>query len=264
MFTEYLKTQQILQTPGRGAAPWVIAHRGYSGVAPENTLAAVDAARATGADLIEVDAWISGDGTPVIIHDGTLGRTTGSQGNVVHMSDERIFLADAGIWMGRGFAGQRVPTLEGLLGDLSVHGGDLLLELKGEWSAGAVARISQEIMDFGMADRTIVQSFSVSSLQTARDMMPMVPRGLLRMTPKSGDAQLAQDLQAIAVNVSVKGFSNHRDLVDDFLASDLACCVFTANRPDEWARLLAAGVTGIITDHPGRLQGFLAAREHLS
>ena len=65
-FAEYLRAQRIRIVPGRDARPWVIAHRGYSGAAPENTLAAVDAARAIGSDLIEVDLGISGDGLSLI------------------------------------------------------------------------------------------------------------------------------------------------------------------------------------------------------
>lgn len=261
MFADYLRERGITDQPGVASPPWVVAHRGYSGVAPENTLAAVDAARATGVDFIEVDLWVSGDGTPVVIHDGSLGRTTGATGNVGNLSDERISLADAGSWLGRGYAGQRVPTFDGLLHDIRSGGGSLFVELKGNWSAGAVASVSQSIMDFGLADRIVVQSFSVPTLKVARDVMPMVPRGLLVDSRRPNRIDLADELELIAINPSVRAFQNHRGTIDNYLAAGLACCVYTANKPEEWAQLLAGGVTAIITDHPARLQGFMAARE---
>lgn len=260
MFADYLAERGISRVPGVDADPWVVGHRGYSGIAPENTLAAVDAARNAGVDFIEVDLWVSADGTPVVIHDGTLGRTTGSSGHVGKLTDERISLADAGSWMGRGFAGQRIPTFAGLLQDVRASGGTLLVELKGDWSAGAVARVSQEIMDFGMADRIILQSFSVPSVRAARDLIPMVPRGLLIDSVHTTHLEQAEELEVMAVNPSVNYFRKHRDTVASFLEAGLAVFVYTANEPAEWAELVEAGVTGIITDFPGRVQGFLAAR----
>ena len=122
--------------------PWIIAHRGYSGAAPENTLAAVDAARLVGADWIEVDLHVSADGTPIVIHDQSVDRTTDGSGQVARLDDDALSRLDAGSWAGPGFAGQRLPKLDTLLADVSTRGGRLLLELKGEWSPGAVASVA--------------------------------------------------------------------------------------------------------------------------
>ncbi|WP_101652224.1 glycerophosphodiester phosphodiesterase [Brevibacterium ihuae] len=259
-FAEYLRAQRIRIVPGRDARPWVIAHRGYSGAAPENTLAAVDAARAIGSDLIEVDLGISGDGTPMVLHDSTLNRTTSASGTIAQMSDERISLADAGSWLGPGFAGQRVPRLRNVLADLAEHGGTLLLELKDDWSPGAVSQVAEDIIETGTADRIILQSFSVTTLEALRDLIPMVPRCLLRLVPRDGDVELAHALEVIAYNPSQRGFFGRRQLAEEFMELGFGMFVWTVDEPAVWERLLGSGVSGIITNHPGRLQGYLAAK----
>ena len=75
----------VAGTPLVTDRPWIIAHRGYSAAAPENTLAAVDAARMIGADWIEVDLHVSADGTPIVIHDQSVDRTTDGSGQVARL-----------------------------------------------------------------------------------------------------------------------------------------------------------------------------------
>lgn len=259
-FAEYLRAQRVAAAPGRDGRPWVIAHRGYSGAAPENTLAAVDAARAIGCDFIEVDLGISGDGTPMVLHDSTLNRTTTATGTIAQMSDERISLADAGSWLGPGFAGQRVPKLRTLLADLAEHGGRLLLEFKDDWSPGAVSQVAADIIETGMADRIIIQSFSVRTLEAARDLIPLVPRCLLRLMPRDGDVELAHALEVIGYNPSERGFFARRQLAEEFMELGFGMFVWTVDAPAVWERLLGSGISAIITNHPGRLQGYLAAK----
>lgn len=240
--------------------PWVIAHRGYSGAAPENTLAAVDAARMVGADWIEVDLHVSGDGTPTVIHDQSVDRTTDGSGAVGKLDDDTLSRLDAGSWAGPGFAGQRLPKLDTLLKDISTKGGRLLLELKGEWSPGAVAALAGSIIGEGMADRTVVQSFSVSTLAFLRDIAPLVERCLLRTVPREDDLAVVDDLQALAYNPSVRGFFMRRGVADRFLDAGLGMFVWTVDDPTSWEKLFGAGVHGIITNLPATLQGYLAAK----
>lgn len=240
--------------------PWVIAHRGYSGAAPENTLAAVDAARMVGADWIEVDLHVSGDGTPIVIHDQSVDRTTDGSGAVGKLDDDTLSRLDAGSWAGPGFAGQRLPKLDTLLKDVSTKGGRVLLELKGDWSSAAVAAVAGSIIDEGMADRTVVQSFSVPTLAQLRDIAPMVERCLLRTMPREDDMALVDELQALGYNPSVRGFFMRRAVVDQFLAAGYGMFVWTVDEPAVWEKLLSAGVHGIITNLPATLQGYLAAK----
>ena len=259
-FQQFLHERGIVDRPGSGTRPLVIAHRGYSGAVPENSLAAVDAARAMGVDFIEVDTSTSADGVPVILHDPDLDRTTNRKGPVVNLTAEELSFVDAGSWMGPGFHGVRIQTLSAVMRDIQHRGGELLLELKGEWSAGAVARISELVVETGIADRMTIQSFNIETLETCRDMLPMVARFLLRMVPKPEDIELARELGAAAINPSYKGFSMRKSVVTEIMDNDLGVFVWTVDEMNEWRELLGAEVDGIITNHPGRLQGFLAGR----
>lgn len=250
----------VAGTPLVTDRPWIIAHRGYSAAAPENTLAAVDAARLIGADWIEVDLHVSADGTPIVIHDQSVDRTTDGSGQVARLDDDALSRLDAGSWAGPGFAGQRLPKLDTLLTDVSAKGGRLLLELKGEWSPGAVASVAGSIIDAGMADRTLVQSFAPGTLAHLRDIAPMVERCLLRTVPREEDMAVVEELQAIAYNPSVRGFFLRRAVVDQFLDSGCGVFVWTVDDPASWEKLLGAGVQGIITNRPATLQGFITAK----
>src|SRR5262245_7648951 len=96
---------------GRGAMPLVIAHRGASADAPENTIAAFELALDQGADALELDVHLSLDDQPVVIHDFTLERTTDGAGPVRARSMRELKRLDAGSWRGRPFRGQRLQTL---------------------------------------------------------------------------------------------------------------------------------------------------------
>src|SRR5699024_10971489 len=139
-------------------------------------------------------------------------------------------------------------------------GGELILELKGEWSAGAVARVSQLVVESGIADRMVVQSFSVVTLETCRDMLPMVTRFLLRMVPKPEDIEIARQVGAVAINPSYTGLAPRSAVVVEIRDNVLGVFEWTVDWMNEWRELLDAGVDVIITNHPGRLQGFLAGR----
>ncbi|MEJ2581150.1 MAG: glycerophosphodiester phosphodiesterase family protein, partial [Acidobacteriota bacterium] len=90
----------------------VIAHRGFSGAAPENTLAAVRAAIEVGADMAEIDVTLSADMQVVVIHDATLDRTTNGSGEVSRFALEDLRKLDAGSWFDPSFAGEIIPTLD--------------------------------------------------------------------------------------------------------------------------------------------------------
>ncbi|RBP61403.1 glycerophosphoryl diester phosphodiesterase [Brevibacterium sanguinis] len=257
-FRQFLLERGYGERPGTATRPLVIAHRGYSAVVPENSLAAVDAARALDVDFIEVDTSTSADGVPIILHDPDLDRTTNRKGPVVNLTAEELSFVDAGSWMGPGFTGIRIPTLGALMRGFQQRGGELLLELKGEWSAGAVARISELVVETGMADRTVVQSFRTETLAACRDLLPMVSRFLLRMVPRPEDIEIARDLGAVAINPSYKGFTMRKSVVSEIRDNDLGVFVWTVDEMNAWRDLLDAGVDGIITNHPGRLQGYLA------
>jgi len=109
----------------------IVAHRGYSGVAPENTLKALEAAVQAGVEAVEFDVQIAACGTPVLFHDQMLGRTTNGVGPLKRRPLAHLKILDAGSWFGPEFAQERIPTLEEALKFLSGRVQEIHLDVKG-------------------------------------------------------------------------------------------------------------------------------------
>lgn len=244
--------------------PRVVAHRGASDVAPENTIPAIKAALAAGADMVEVDVQRTSDGIPVVLHDTTLARTTDVAQRIARHTHTPIhqlpFAAvrglDAGAWRGKTFVGTTVPTLEEVLDTLRATGVGLLLEIKSPKDQPGLVEAVAEVVDrFGTGVDVVVQSFHGPSLRTFGRLLPRVPRGLLcRSTP----AQPALEAWVDAVNpwhASVDSAYVRRAQL-----AGLHTYVWTANTRRAITRAADAGVEGIITDRPERALRLLRRR----
>ncbi|WP_411112200.1 glycerophosphodiester phosphodiesterase [Streptomyces sp. c-19] len=243
-----------------GAPPTVIAHRGASSAAPENTLVSDEVARRGGAVWIENDVQPSKDGVPYILHDTTVDRTTDGTGRVRALTSAQLDALDAGSWFAPAYAGARVPTLAAQLADLRERGGKLLLEIKGRHTHAEVARIVQDVRDQGMTGRVFVQSFDIPSLRYAHELAPELPIGLLRSTLDADPVALAEELDLDAYNVSDAALSTRPRVVRDLHAAGVAVNVWTVDSPARWKALDALGVDGIITNRPTELGGWSADR----
>ncbi len=229
----------------------VIAHRGASGYAPENTLAAFKRAIALGATFIETDLQLSRDSHFVAIHDDAVSRTTNGQGKVHDLSLADLRRLDAGSWFGSEFTGERIPTLEEILEFSKKHDVVFYLELKpgGSWGGehaliGAL-RESQEIA------RAIVISFDAGILEGLRKIEPTLMTGLLF------DGQIDRPLEK-AVEVGARQLAVRGDLVTPALLTeakkkDLQVVCWTVNQPAHMRLLIDAGVDGIMSDYPDRI-----------
>ncbi|MCQ9181883.1 glycerophosphodiester phosphodiesterase [Streptomyces sp. IBSBF 2953] len=186
---------------GAAVRPSVIAHRGASAYAPENTLDAVDKAASMGILWLENDVQRTKDGELVVIHDETLRRTTDAEEvfpgrapwKVKDFTGAEIARLDAGSWFGAAYRGARVPTLKAYLDRAEHHRQKLLLEVKNpELYPGIEQQILKVLSNEGWLDRRhltnrlIVQSFSAPSLLTVHRLKPGVRTGLLG-TPAARD-----------------------------------------------------------------------------
>lgn len=248
------------------ARPLVIAHRGNSAVAPQNTLAAFEAAWRAGAHSIEIDIQPTADGHVVVIHDDTVDGTTDGQGTVTEMTLDALRALDAGSWFAPAYAGQRVPTFAEVL-DLLVRrpGTDLLLELKGEWTTEQVRPVTEAIRAAGLADRVIGQSFWPGSVRALAEADPGLRRGLLVFQAPDAESveevlRVAAELGVMTVNPYGELLRAHPDLVERLHAAGLQVMVWTLNEPEHWSAAAALGVDAVITDRPDRLAGWLAAQ----
>jgi glycerophosphoryl diester phosphodiesterase len=231
-----------------------VAHRGYSAVAPENTLPALAAAALAGATYVEFDVRTTADGVPVVLHDRTVDRTTDGTGHVWELTVEEIRALDAGSWFAPAYAGTRVPLLEEAL-DMPMPA--LLLEIKPPASRAEVKRIMGMVADRGLFERTVVQSFDAEVIRVVRDEAPETRRGLLRLRFEPDTVPLTRELDVAWCNPSVADVLGDPDTVAELTDAGVDVLPWVANDIDQWPALLDAGVAGLITDRVGELSGWV-------
>lgn len=238
--------------------PLIVAHRGNSSVAPENTMLAFRSAVDAGADMIEIDVHVDGDGTVVVIHDDTVDRTTDGTGAVRSLGTDAIRRLDAGAGFAAETAGQRVPLLADVVELMVAHPHlRLLLELKGEWEAEQVEQMLGVLEP--VLPRVLPQSFHVATVRVLGDVAPGMPRGLLVGAIDPSVLELCAELAVTACNPYVGFVQDSVGVIADLHAAGLQTFVWTANEPSQWRLLVDAGVDGVITDRPDRLGGWLDA-----
>lgn len=157
------------------------AHRGFSGIAPENTMAAVRMAMDEPCvEWIEVDVQMSKDGVPVIIHDYTVNRTTNGRGPVRLKTLKELKALDAGSWKSEFYAGEQIMTLDELLeevkGRLKVN---LEIKTQGDMYPGLEKKMIQAVKDHSMQNDAVLTSFDVTALGKVKWEDPQIRTGLI-------------------------------------------------------------------------------------
>ena len=250
---EAIKVRLIVFHEIWGVLPLVlaIAHRGASGYAPENTLAAFRRAVALGVTFIETDLQLTRDAHFVAIHDETVNRTTTGQGAVQQLTLAELRRLDAGSWFGSEFMGERVPTLQEVLEFSRKHDVVFYLELKPSGFWGGEHALISALRDSGEIRRSVVISFDPVILQALRDIEPTLMTGLLF----NGQLEnpLARALEIGARQIALKGDIVTPNLIAEAHKRDLQAVCWTINNPAHMRLLAAAGVDGIMSDYPDRL-----------
>lgn len=238
----------------------LIAHRGASIDAPENTLEAYALAADAGFGWIEVDAQLTRDGHAVMIHDFTVDRSTNGKGFVCDHTLEQIQALDAAPHHPT-YRAAIVPTLEDTIHLCLKRNLGLVLELKPIWGADLeTARVVAEILNrLWPRDnlKLVVTSFSTSVLMVMRREAPWVPRGLAtELVPADPTAWI--DMLGVGTFHLNYQFALKRGL-DGLLATGAQVAVATVNDPEIARRLLAMGAQGVMTDTIGLLNQDQAA-----
>jgi glycerophosphoryl diester phosphodiesterase len=235
--------------------PWVIAHRGASGHAPENTLVAFERAVQLGAPFIETDLHLTRDARFVAIHDATLERTTNGRGNVHDFTLHELRRLDAGLWYDRAFMGQKIPTLEEALEFSRKHDVVFYLEIKYDAAWGMHHALVGALRKEQDAARTIVISFDPGTLDSVRKLDASIMTGLLVDELRPESVKAAVDIGAR--QLCPRYTSVTAELVEQAHRSDLHVATWTVNQTEEMRAVIAAGVDGVMTDFPDRLQAVL-------
>ncbi len=239
----------------------VMAHRGASFYAPENTIASIQKAAWLGADWVEVDVRLTRDGRLVLIHDMSLERTTGQSGEVASTSWSQLRTLDAGAWFHSSFANTQVPSLAEAIQAARDEGTRLVLDIKAP-DAREAARVRSalflELDALGAKSEVVVAAFRNATVDDC------VRSGLACAKISAG----ASDMAALLDDAWARGVSTvmlDQAVVDASVVATahrrgLSVHAWTVNDEPSWRRLLAAGVDGILTDRPGYLLDVLNDR----
>ena len=249
----------------------IIAHRGASAYAPENTLAAFRKAVELGADILELDIHQSKDSQLVVIHDGTVDRTTDGKGDVKDFTAAQLKQLDAGGWFSSRFAGERIPTLDEVFAgapDSIV----LLIELKegSDEYPGIEERVVALIRKRKAEQRVILKSFEGKVLEHLRSLAPDIPRLRIVVTevPFLGlvvghGLETGSVLDANVEYVEHHWFGLTEGFIHDAHRKGYKVFVWDVDDWDRMEEMIDMGVDGIETDHPDWVKEILSQRNRL-
>ncbi len=237
--------------------PLIIAHRGASGHAPENTMAAFRLAVEMGADWIELDIHQTADEHLVVLHDFSLQRTAGDRRPIQTLTLKQIKKFDVGLWWDKAYRNERVPTLDDVL-TFARNRIRVQIELKRGSSLypGIEKRLIETIVRHKAEGWTAVSSFEIEALKTLRAMDPKMPLGLLTRKIRPREIlKEAESLKVQAIHISTHRLSN--TLLTLAHKNGLPVYAYTVNRPSFMNRYLEMGTDGLFTNYPDRLAALL-------
>lgn len=231
----------------------VIAHRGASGEAPENTLAAFQRAIEANVDFVELDIHFSRDGEMMVIHDQTVDRTTSGQGKVSDLTRQEIQALDAGSWFSGEFRGEKVPTLEEVVELVKPTSVGLLIEIKkgSGLPQGFEERLTETIRRHELQSRVMIQSFDHDAVGAVKKADTSLAVAVLMdySSPDPGSEARAVGAGTLALKSNLVT----KEVVEQAHRSGLRLFVWTVNGVIDMRKMLTLGVDGIITDYPKRL-----------
>lgn len=232
--------------------PAVIAHRGASAAAPENTLAAFNLAVSLGANAVELDAKLSKDGVPVAMHDPTVDRTTDGRGRVADLTLADLKKLDAGSWKDAKYAGERAPTLAEVFESV---GSRLWINVeltnytsRGDGLESAVVALIQKT---NLQRRVLLSSFDPFAIYNVRRLNPSLP--IAQLTASHMPIYLREAWLAPFIPHEARhpdGAQLKQKSVAYFKRRGYRVNVWTINDPADMREFVKQGVDGLITDAP--------------
>jgi glycerophosphoryl diester phosphodiesterase len=228
----------------------IIAHRGYSARAPENTLAAIEAAIVAGADAVEFDLHVSADGVPVLFHDEGLNRTSSGTGPLRSLPLAALAELDAGSWFSEAFAGEPIPPFSDALAKVRGRVGRVYPEVKHYGGTVDLERMVESVAAAALLEATVFISMDWKALERMRSIQPALNVGYIvekASRAREGIERATGDPRALVD-------FDHRLLLADPGLTDLAhargveLAVWTVDDPTVASKLLALGVRHITTN----------------
>ena len=250
----------------------IIAHRGASHLAPENTMASVMLGWEKGAD-VEVDVYLTKDNKIVTIHDKTTKRTAVTDVNVAETTSDELRKLDVGSFKSEEYAGEQIPFLADIVETIP-PGRKLYVEIK--CGQEILLHLSELLTASGKMSRIVIIGFDLETVTMSKEIID-VPTYWLKGTEKIKDteqwiphnpqlAQTAKEQGLDGLDVHYAGVT--KEFADALKASGLKLYVWTVDDPEEAIRLVKLGIDGITTNRPGWLQeqlkGYITPRRIIS
>ncbi len=235
--------------------PKILAHRGLSHLAPENTMVAFKKAMDLGFNWLEFDVMLSKDNHPIIFHDETLNRTTNAKGLLSHKTLHQLQALDAGGWFSKAYQGEAIPSLETVLSFMKKNHLNAVVEIKPTSNKDILTaeKTIQAIEKFwpeGLK-HMIFASFSLASLITLRKHLPKQALGFGLHNWNEEVIELIKSLDCFSIHVNHLILSAKRMKL--LKSSNCHILAYTVNNPKRAAKLLKIGVDGFFSDCPEKL-----------
>ena len=231
----------------------IFAHRGASGYAPENTLAAIKKAIEMKADGIEIDIQLTKDGKIVVIHDWKVDRTTTGRGFVYELDFDYIRSLDAGQWYTKDFIGEIIPTLEEVLNILP---NDMMLNIEIKDTARKHSNIEEKMLE---VLKKYPEKFDniIVKIKRLQELEPKLKLALLT------DSEFIEIEKYLSTN-GLNSYSYHPEInlvskedVEILHKKGIKVFVWTVNKEEDLAYLVKLGVDGVITNYPDIMKELL-------
>jgi glycerophosphoryl diester phosphodiesterase len=248
--------------------PLIVAHRGASAHAPENTIAAFQKAIDEGAEGVEFDLHLAKDGIPVVIHDDDLRRTAMRPECVSNLTSKELAAIDVGSWFNAkhphladpNFSNQTIPALTGVLDLLKDFGGLIYIELKcGERDyVDLVTAVCELVRDSRQLSQMIIKSFKLGAIPEVRHLLPSVQTAALFAPEVMLYLRRREHIIALAREFGADQLSVHHALVTPRLCrlaseAKMPLTVWTIDDPLWLARRRNLAITAVITNDPARM-----------
>jgi Glycerophosphoryl diester phosphodiesterase len=250
--------KKLLHIFGTSDSPVVIAHRGFSEEAPENSLAAFQKAIEAKADMIELDIRLSSDGEFVVFHDKKLNRTSEGRGILKDFTAKELAELDNGSWFSRKFSHERIPLLKDIL-PLTKRGITINIEIKPDVAGQNGFSVEEEIVRlvarFKATHRVMYSSFNHFMMKAIKRIDSSIVTGIL-YNPiadfRHSPSQLAARAHADIFICSK--YQLNSDVVHDAHKENCRVYVYGVKSERDVARMVRSGVDGIIADNPAMVK----------
>lgn len=237
--------------------PMIIAHRGASAEAPENTLSAFQLAVEQQCNMIELDIHMSADGELIVCHDFTINRTTTGEGAIRELTVQQLKQVDASYRFAEHYAGERIPLLEEVF-DLVPAEVKINIEIKSDYNQLVQPKLLDLLVRKNRLDSVVVSSFDHKSLYRLKLLEPEVKVGLLYGEAVVHHWKMQETFGMPLYSVHPAHGSLNKEDIALAVAHGIEMYPFTVNSTDRISQLIQWGVSGIITDYPARMKSLLS------